>query len=101
MITVQAALQRGQSTLFYAEVDTPLLDATVLLGEALGLVLEVNAPPGLQQVYASNRWGPNRWLVQPGAATRPLWLGGPWDDRLGTIEEHADLAPFVPQQLRG
>jgi release factor glutamine methyltransferase len=37
MITVQAALQRGQSTLFYAEVDTPLLDATVLLGEALGL----------------------------------------------------------------
>jgi release factor glutamine methyltransferase len=40
MITVQAALQRGQSTLFYAEVDTPLLDATVLLGEALGLSKE-------------------------------------------------------------
>jgi hypothetical protein len=72
----------------------------VLLGEALGLVLEVDAPPGLQQVYASNRWGPNRWLVQPGAATRPLWLGGPWDPRLGTLEEHADLAPFVPDQLR-
>ncbi len=36
MITVQAALQRGQSTLFYAEVETPLLDATLLLGEALG-----------------------------------------------------------------
>jgi release factor glutamine methyltransferase len=36
MITVQAALQRGQSTLFYAEVETPLLDAMVLLGEALG-----------------------------------------------------------------
>ena len=40
MISVQAALQRGQSTLFYAEVDTPLLDATVLLGEALGLSKE-------------------------------------------------------------
>ena len=40
MITVQAALKRGQSTLFYAEVDTPLLDATVLLGEALGLSKE-------------------------------------------------------------
>jgi len=40
MITVQAALQRGQSTLFYAEVETPLLDATVLLGEALGLSKE-------------------------------------------------------------
>ena len=40
MISVQAALQRGQSTLFYAEVETPLLDATVLLGEALGLSKE-------------------------------------------------------------
>jgi release factor glutamine methyltransferase len=40
MITVQAALKRGQSTLFYAEVDTPLLDAAVLLGEALGLSKE-------------------------------------------------------------
>ena len=40
MITVQAALQRGQSTLFYAEVETPLLDAAVLLGEALGLSKE-------------------------------------------------------------
>jgi len=40
MITVQAALRRGQSTLFYAEVETPLLDATVLLGEALGLSKE-------------------------------------------------------------
>jgi release factor glutamine methyltransferase len=40
MITVHAALQRGQSTLFYAEVETPLLDATLLLGEALGLSKE-------------------------------------------------------------
>jgi release factor glutamine methyltransferase len=40
MITVQAALQRGQSKLYYAEVETPLLDATVLLGEALGLSKE-------------------------------------------------------------
>jgi release factor glutamine methyltransferase len=40
MITVQAALHRGQNKLFYAEVETPLLDATVLLGEALGLSKE-------------------------------------------------------------
>jgi len=40
MITVQAALRRGQNTLYYAEVETPLLDATVLLGEALGLSKE-------------------------------------------------------------
>jgi hypothetical protein len=73
----------------------------VLLAEAAGLVLEVNAPPGLAPVCASNRWGPNRWLVQPGAATRPLWLGGPWEERLGTLESHADLAPFVPPPLRG
>jgi release factor glutamine methyltransferase len=36
MITVETALRRGQYKLFYAEVETPLLDATVLLGEALG-----------------------------------------------------------------
>jgi hypothetical protein len=73
----------------------------VLLGNALGLVLEVNAPPGLEAVEASNRWGPNRWLVGPGAGARPLWLGGPWHDRFGRLETHADLAPFVPEQLRG
>lgn len=39
-LTVQAALHQGQSTLFYAEVDTPLLDATVLLAEALGVSKE-------------------------------------------------------------
>jgi len=34
-MTVGNALHEGQSRLFYAEVDTPLLDATVLLCEAL------------------------------------------------------------------
>ncbi len=40
MITVHTALKRGQSKLYYAEVETPLLDATVLLSEALGLSKE-------------------------------------------------------------
>jgi release factor glutamine methyltransferase len=40
MITVQSALHRGQAALFYAEVDTPLLDATVLLSEAMGVSKE-------------------------------------------------------------
>jgi release factor glutamine methyltransferase len=40
MITVQTALRRGQAALFYAEVDTPLLDATVLLSEAMGVSKE-------------------------------------------------------------
>ena len=40
MITIESALQRGQATLFYAEVDTPLLDATVLLSEAMGVSKE-------------------------------------------------------------
>jgi release factor glutamine methyltransferase len=40
MINVQSALRRGQSILFYAEIDTPLLDATVLLSEATGLSKE-------------------------------------------------------------
>jgi release factor glutamine methyltransferase len=39
-ITVGGALRAGQSLLFYAEVDTPMLDATVLLAEALGVSKE-------------------------------------------------------------
>jgi hypothetical protein len=73
----------------------------VLLGDAVGgLVLEVNAPPGEREVEGSNAWGPNRWLARPGARERRLWLGEAWSDRLGTLEEHADLAPFLPPQLR-
>ncbi len=34
-MTVQTVLREGQSILFYAEVETPVLDATVLLAEAL------------------------------------------------------------------
>ncbi len=72
----------------------------VLLGEAAGLVLEVDAPPGLAPVLASNLWGPNRWLAGPGARARPLWLGAPWQDAFGTLEEHADPTTFVPPELR-
>lgn len=35
-MTIQSVLKEGQSVLFYAEVDTPALDAAVLLAEALG-----------------------------------------------------------------
>ncbi len=35
-MNVATALQQGKSRLFYAEVETPLLDATLLLSEALG-----------------------------------------------------------------
>jgi release factor glutamine methyltransferase len=35
-MTVGGALYRGKERLFYAEVDTPMLDAAVLLSEALG-----------------------------------------------------------------
>ncbi|MEE8590362.1 MAG: peptide chain release factor N(5)-glutamine methyltransferase, partial [Spirochaetia bacterium] len=34
-MTVGHALNQGKRLLFYAEVDTPMLDATVLLSEAL------------------------------------------------------------------
>ena len=61
---------------------------------------QVNAPPGEREVEGSNAWGPNRWLARPGARERRLWLGEAWSDRLGTLEEHADLAPFLPPQLR-
>jgi release factor glutamine methyltransferase len=35
-MTVGGALNQGKERLFYAEVDTPMLDATILLSEALG-----------------------------------------------------------------
>jgi release factor glutamine methyltransferase len=35
-MTVGGALNKGKERLFYAEVDTPMLDATLLLSEALG-----------------------------------------------------------------
>ena len=35
-MTVGSALSHGKKRLFYAEVDTPMLDATVLLSEATG-----------------------------------------------------------------
>ena len=39
-MTIQNALREGHNLLFYAEVDTPVLDATVLLGEALDISKE-------------------------------------------------------------
>lgn len=72
----------------------------LLLDDTQGLVLDVNAPPGWAPVLASTVAGPNRWLAGPGARTRPLWFGQPWQDDLGTLEEHPDLAPFVPAELR-
>jgi hypothetical protein len=73
----------------------------VLLGNTIGLELDVTAPPGWATVKASNVWGPNRWLARPGARERALWLGEPWRDELGMLEEHANLDSFVPAQLRG
>jgi release factor glutamine methyltransferase len=40
-MTIQSALKEGQSILFYAEVDTPMLDSTVLLAEVLGITREI------------------------------------------------------------
>jgi hypothetical protein len=73
----------------------------VLLGNTLGLVLDVTAPPGLAEVKASNVWGPNRWLAPPDSRERALWLGQAWRDDLGTLEERTDLESFVPAPLKG
>ena len=73
----------------------------VLLGNTLGLVLDVTAPPGLAAVRASNVWGPNRWLAHPGSRQRALWLGEPWRDELGTLDERDDPQAFVPAALLG
>ena len=39
-MTVREAFREGQSILYFAEVDTPVLDASVLLSEALGITKE-------------------------------------------------------------
>lgn len=39
-MTIQKALKEGHNILFYAEVDTPVLDAIVLLSEAMGMSKE-------------------------------------------------------------
>lgn len=39
-MTIQSALKQGHWILFYAEVETPLLDSTVLLAEVLGITRE-------------------------------------------------------------
>ncbi len=39
-MTIQKALKEGHNVLFYAEVDTPVLDAIVLLSEATGMSKE-------------------------------------------------------------
>lgn len=39
-MTIQNALKEGHAKLFYAEVDTPVLDAIVLLSEAMGVSKE-------------------------------------------------------------
>jgi release factor glutamine methyltransferase len=39
-MTIQDALREGYSVLFYAEVETPMLDSIVLLAEALGMTKE-------------------------------------------------------------
>ena len=71
----------------------------VLLADAVGLVIDVDAPPGRESVLASNVFGPNRWIAGPGAGERRLWLDRAWSDDLGVLEEHPDPSRFVPAGL--
>jgi release factor glutamine methyltransferase len=54
-MTVGGALNQGKERLFYAEVDTPMLDATLLLSEALGTSKE-NLLASLPDPLDPQRW---------------------------------------------
>jgi hypothetical protein len=92
--------QQGRYTGPFDGMRNTITDNTfILLGDAIGLVLDVSAPPSWEEVEASNVWGPNRWIGRPGSGARSLWLGGRWSERLGTLEEHPKPETFVPPKL--
>ncbi len=70
-MTVQTALREAQSILFYAEVDTPFLDATVLLAEALGLSKE-KLFASLPEPLEEERYRDYRRLLEQRCAGLPV-----------------------------
>jgi len=70
-MTVGGALNQGKERLFYAEVDTPMLDATLLLSEALGTSKE-RMLASLPDPLDPDRWQRYRGLLDLRCAGQPV-----------------------------
>ena len=70
-MTVAGALREGRSRLFYAEVDTPLLDATILLCEAVGTTKE-RLLAALPEAVAEEHYRRYRELLDRRSAGMPV-----------------------------
>ncbi|MBA7616489.1 Release factor glutamine methyltransferase [subsurface metagenome] len=70
-MTVQTTLREGQSILFYAEVETPVLDAVVLLAEALGVTKE-RLLASLPEEVGGEDYGHYRHLIDLRCSGRPV-----------------------------
>jgi len=70
-MTVGGALNQGKERLFYAEVDTPMLDATLLLSEALGTSKE-RLLASLPDPLDTDRWQRYCGLLDLRCAGQPV-----------------------------
>jgi len=70
-MTVGGALHRGKERLFYAEVDTPMLDATLLLSEALEVSKE-RLLASLPDPLEPRHWRRYRELLDQRCAGQPV-----------------------------
>ena len=70
-MTVGGALNQGKERLFYAEVDTPMLDATLLLSEALEVSKE-RLLASLPDPLDPERWRQYRELLDLRCAGQPV-----------------------------
>jgi release factor glutamine methyltransferase len=94
-MTVGSALSQGKKRLFYAEVDTPLLDATVLLSEAMETSKE-RLLASLPEPLQPERWRRYRNLLDQRCAGLPVsYIRG--RKEFFSLEYEVDRRVLVPR----
>ena len=94
-MTVGSALNQGKERLFYAEVDTPMLDATVLLSEALETSKE-RLLASLPDQLDPDRWRRYCGLLDQRCAGQPIsYIRG--KKEFFSLEYYVDRRVLVPR----